>query len=149
MNLLIILLTILIGLSFIFHGTPIMDKFLNRYVDIKNIVKTPPRHFGDLLTNQDHFMVKFMWTTKQISFNHVDKVKAYSTVDHGLENHFKFLEMHTKDKNVLSFNPNQPSHCNMVSDFISQQCNKTINLNIEDYPPDGANQNGDIPCGRN
>jgi hypothetical protein len=148
MNLTIIILISIITLLFIFRGTEHIDKLLNKYVDIKNIVTTTPKRFGDIVLNSESFTVKFMWTTKQISFTHINKVRAYSTVDMGLENHFDFLEIHTKEKEVLSFDTSQNYHRDIVSNFIKTHLNKTINLNA-DFPPMGADTNGDILCGTN
>lgn len=120
-----------------------MKRLFNKYVDIKNIVQNIPQKYGDLLLESDRLIVKFLWKRKVICFHQIHKIRAYSTVDFGLENHFKFLEIYTKEKEVLSFDANQSLHLDFVKDVIKEVFNKTIDLKT-DFPPLGADSNGDI-----
>jgi hypothetical protein len=121
-----------------------MDTLLNRRVDLTNIVETMPQKFGELLIKDSNFIIKFFWTTKRIPFDRIQKVMAYTSVNMGLENDYKILEIHTIDNNIISFDPNQSSHRDVVSNFIKLQFKKTINLDVDDYPPNGADKYGTI-----
>ncbi len=67
----------------------------------------------------------------------------------GFENEFKVLEIQTQDKTFLSFDPNQSSHRKIVSIFIKKHFKKTINLEVDHFPPTGADKYGTIICDSN
>jgi len=134
----------LVLLAFSLRDTPPVMYLTNKYSSISTINEDKiSSKYGELFYYDQILKPRFLWTTKTKEYSDIKRIMAYETVDFGLENHFKHLEIHFKDKDILCLNANDKSHQKLVDRILKDLNRQVVNWENE-LAPLGDKEKRDI-----
>ncbi len=83
-----------VALTFILWNTPTGLLWAIKYSSISTIVDDKdPKNYGEVFYKGQIIKASFFYTTKAKNYSDIKRILAYDTVDFGLENHYKHLEI--------------------------------------------------------
>lgn len=114
-----IIVFVIFGLVYVIWDSEIGLIMRNKQIDVSNISKENiPKKYGEISQMNQLIKLRFIWTTKTKSYSDISQIKAYLTVNFGLENHFNHLTIYFKDKDSATLDPNRSDHKEFVDTIL-------------------------------
>jgi hypothetical protein len=118
MTIAITIIVIIFVLTFVSWDTTYGLVYRNKCIVVTKVDDENISGYGGIYNDQKKLKMCFLWTKKIKVYSEIKTIKAFETVDFGLENHYKNLIIEFQDGDTLIFNASRPSHRDFIDKIL-------------------------------